>query len=183
MFQSSAFFKKVANPARSVQNHPTPVKESGNYPVSKKTLHLQVLGKEWSLPRYRDNEMIAHKLFQAQQQTTKVCKEIVYYVPQFATSSNFLLLKCLDRQLLILMSISLVFLDYLLTSKTVANNHTSVETDPDICKNITNKSSDDTTTTAKLFKMEPKEQNKFEKCKKLIWSCYWRVLLSITVQQ
>jgi hypothetical protein len=46
MFQSSAFFKKVANPARSVQNHPTPVKESGNYPVSKKTLHLQVLGKE-----------------------------------------------------------------------------------------------------------------------------------------
>jgi hypothetical protein len=31
--------------------------------------------------------------------------------------------------------------------------------------------------------MEPKEQNKFEKCKKLIWSCYWRVLLSITVQQ
>ena len=56
---------------------PTDVKKRGGVKLAIwGTAHLKVHGKEWYQHLYKENETIAHRLLPAQQQTTKVCKNI-----------------------------------------------------------------------------------------------------------
>ena len=60
--------------------------------------------------------------------------------------------------------ISIVCSDELLSGNTAEDTTTQVTPTEDIVENI-EKSSEDTTNTANVFKMEPNEHKKFEECK------------------
>ena len=69
--------KHRPKPYRIIQKMPTDVKKRGGVKLAIwGTAHLKVHGKEWYQHLYKENETTAHRLLPAQQQTTKVCKNL-----------------------------------------------------------------------------------------------------------